>query len=193
MDRVEFGAFGENVGALQGERVPLGPGMARSKVTLGEFLAKATAHEDWRAPLDPWLQWAVVASGLSIGAMLVGLCAFPVLLWWAGPALASFFGAAWGWILPMFIGADALLLVVNGLSAVAYPVLLIATRGLQAGRAAWHWLAMGEAIVGAVDAFLLAVLLGIGLIALAILAVTAILSAAALVIALLVVAAGASR
>ena len=46
--------------------------------------------------------------------------------------------------------------MLNLICAGMYVALLITTRGLEAGRAAWHWIAFGEVTIGAVNGFILA-------------------------------------
>ncbi len=111
-----------------------------SLVNSKQFLQNSVAYEAWRAQLDPQLRDFTIWGGVSIVAMLAAL---------------SMFGGQ----LPPVVHTT--LLWANAIGLVSFIVLLIATRGLQAGVAFWHKLARAQMVLGAVNVFTLSVALAI--------------------------------
>jgi hypothetical protein len=158
--------------------------MSMECVNLETFLRRATPYERWRAPLDPKLERAVVLSGLSIVTALLALWMLPGLL---PPADSRFFlvlGSLFRAVLAGVQRVRSILIVLNLISVGVYVALLIATQGLEAGRAKWHWVAFGETVIGVLNGCIL--LLPVGIIAInAILLVTLVTLAVAIVLAIL--------
>jgi hypothetical protein len=130
-------------------------------VNLETFLRRAMPYERWRAPLDPKLERAVVLSGLSIVAALLALWVLPGLL---PPSDSLFFlvlGSLFRSVLAGVQRVRSILIVLNLISAGVYTALLIATQGLQAGRAMWHWVAFGETVIGVLNGCILLLQVGI--------------------------------
>ena len=122
-------------------------------VRLDELLRRATPYERWRAPLDRRLRRTAVLSGVSILIVLVGLTALLVL----GPSeLPALF---------------ATLLVIDLVGAAVYVWLIVATDRLRTGRPCWHWVALGEVALGALNGLLLALALAGGLLFLVVTAI----------------------
>lgn len=112
-------------------------------INLSNFLAKATEYEDWRAQLDPRLRQLTQLSGLSIVCMTVALY---LLL----PIMGEY---------AFLSGLQAFLIGLHMAALAVYLVLFIATNGLETGRTPWHWVATGEVVLGAIDAFMLGLII----------------------------------
>jgi hypothetical protein len=130
-------------------------------MTLGELLARATPYEHWRTPLD-----ANLARGFVLSAVALLLVA-PLL--WCLPALAGL-TASWlllplGWLaLPLhesLMQRWGLLLHLHSVGLILTAVVLVATRLLRAGRMLWHGIAFAQIILGATQAAILLLWVGI--------------------------------
>jgi hypothetical protein len=126
------------------------------KVTIAEIKQRAVVYEK-TAPLDGQLRNALQIGGLcTLLAIPISLFFMPVLSGWAFNGFFWFMGDfAVGllWLLRSPVG-----LVINGLALVGYGVLLVQTKGLEAEarvHLAWHRLAFGLAVVGAVNLFIM--------------------------------------
>lgn len=125
-------------------------------INLEGFLRRATPYERWHAPLDLKLRQAVILSGISIVTTLVALWALPALLLLSESDFFLVLGPQFGGIVAAMYQASPILVTLNLISAAGYVALLAATRGLEAGRAVWHWVAFGEVAIGAMNGFILA-------------------------------------
>ncbi|MBC7264768.1 MAG: hypothetical protein H5T64_10515 [Chloroflexi bacterium] len=130
-------------------------------VNLAGFLSRATAYESWRAPIDHHLRRATILAGPTILAGLLLILVLPSIV----PVFTSDFflvlGDQFGQILWALYQCSPFLATLNLASLVMYLVLLVATRGLSAGRAQYHWVAFFEVVIGAANGFVMALELAI--------------------------------
>jgi hypothetical protein len=130
-------------------------------VNLKRFLDRATPYERWRAPLEPSFRRVVILSGITIVTTLIVLLLLPKLVPLADSSFFLVLGPVFGGILDAMLDAWPVLLAVNLASIALYAALLFFTQGLKAGRAVWQWAAFGEAVIGAVNGFVLTLELAI--------------------------------
>ena len=147
--------------------------------TLTTFLNnRATVYECWRAPIHPKLRWLALLSAPAILICLLPL--FPLLTDAIPARLAS---------LPVGDPALRTLRLLQGLlwlvtaldlaGLALYVPMLVATECLKEGRPDWHWIAFGEAILGAFHGFFVA----LGLAAVAVMVVIALVMSALFMVA----------
>ena len=139
-------------------------------VNLAGLLEKATPYERWPAPIHPKLRLAAIASG-----PIVALC-LPFLL----SALQSTDGS-----FAELSGLLTLVVILDIAGLLAYLPMLLVTDGLKEANADWQWVALAEAILGAIHGFVIAA-------GLAILVIMAAIFCLAAIVALFALAAGSS-
>lgn len=125
-------------------------------VSLQQFVRLATPYERWRTDLNPTLKTATIISGISIATSLTLALLLPNFSGLAESGLFLVLGGTFSGILYFLLESQPLLIGLNLISLLTLGFLVIATSGLKAGKAAWHWVAMIEIIVGAFDAFVIA-------------------------------------
>lgn len=134
------------------------------RLTLNELLERAMAYEHWRAPLDPTLRRAALASGGSIGLALLAVWFLPDLAGLADTPFMLVLGTFYGDMLDWLGRHRALLLGSIGVSACAYLLLLTLTGGFRAGQPGRHWATFGVVAIGALNGCVLAVMAAVVLV-----------------------------
>jgi hypothetical protein len=137
------------------------------RANLEWLLRQATAYERWRAPIDGRLRRMLLYSGASIALALCALWALPLLARLAQSPFLFVLRPQLGALLEQLQRARSPLLGLSAASAAAFAVLAIATRGLRAGRATWHWAGLVCVVIGAAHGFVIALALGVFLLNLA--------------------------
>ena len=130
------------------------------KINLHQFLELAVPYEEWRAPFDSNLRNATILGGICIFA------SFPLLFLLPAPQrldthffwiMQDLFECIWWWL----YHSRAFIAGLNLTSGIIFLSLLYITDGLQSGRIIWHWAAIGETIIGAMNAFVITFEIGI--------------------------------
>jgi hypothetical protein len=137
------------------------------RANLQWLLRQATPYERWRAPIDARLRWGMLCSGASIALSLATLWNLPLVAQVAQLQFLLLLRPQLGALLGQLAHVRLPLLRLDIVCAVVFAALAVATRGLRAGRAAWHWALLAQIAIGAANAFVLALALGIVLLNLA--------------------------
>lgn len=122
---------------------------------LSSLLNRAAAYETWQAPLDASLRRGVY---LSIATTLLGLVTILALpsLYVASLQSTMVMHEVVLKLLQVVATASPVLGALNLCSLMLHGVLLIVTSGWLEGRPFHHWLAGGMTVVGALNAFVVA-------------------------------------
>lgn len=140
---------------------------------LRSLLERATPYEAWRAPLDETLRRGVYMSAASTVLGLVVIMALPGLHA-AGVRSAMILQGPMVGLLRGVATFSPLLGAMNLFAMALHLVLLVVTRGWLEGRPLHHWAAGGMTVVGALNAFIVAMGLSLFLLNLVVMALVGI-------------------
>lgn len=156
-------------------------------VSLDELVKAATVYPEWAVPLDPQLRRGAQIGTLASGAAIpIALFCVPALL---ALTYSGWAGALLGWAVTGLLAVlqSPVGLAFNGLALASYGWLWFATDGLQAGRLVWHKLALALAGLGAVNLLAISLPLVLAVVNVVLAVVIGIAMAALVLLALFVV------